>query len=111
MKVLGLNAVFHDPAAALVVDGEVVAAAEEERFSRRKHGKRPVPFSTWELPEQAAAWCLEQAGLDPSDLDAVAYSYDPDLAPRPDGASHDITADGWEGLRTLYAARAPQFLQ
>src|SRR3954465_9290918 len=45
MKVLGVNAVFHAPAAALVVDGETVAAAEEERFSRRKHGKSPVPFS------------------------------------------------------------------
>ncbi|HET7488574.1 MAG TPA: carbamoyltransferase C-terminal domain-containing protein [Acidimicrobiales bacterium] len=108
MRVLGLNAVFHDPAAALVVDGEIVAAAEEERFTRRKHGKRPVPFATWELPEHSAAWCLEQAGLDPSDVDAVAYSYDPWLAPSP---GPDVTADGWEGLRTLYAWRAPQFLQ
>ena len=55
MRVLGVNAVFHDPAAALVVDGEIVAAAEEERFTRRKHGKSPVPFSTWELPERAIA--------------------------------------------------------
>ncbi len=108
MKVLGINAVFHDSAAALVVDGEIVAAAEEERFSRRKHGKRPVPFSTWELPELAAAWCLEAAGLTASDLDAVAYSYDPGLAPQAGG---ELTADGWEGLRTLYASRAPRFLQ
>lgn len=50
----GINAVFHDPA-ALTVDGQLVAAAEEERFSRRKHGKRPVPFAAWDLPEQAAA--------------------------------------------------------
>jgi carbamoyltransferase len=107
VKVLGVNAVFHDPAAALVVDGETVAAAEEERFSRRKHGKPPVPFSTWELPEASAAWCLEQAGIAPSDLDAVAYSYDPDLAPATNG---DITADAWEGLRTLYVRRAPRFL-
>src|ERR671934_64193 len=55
MRVLGINGVFHDPAAALVVDGVIVAAAEEERFTRRKHGKAPVPFSTWELPEQAAS--------------------------------------------------------
>ena len=48
MRVLGINAIFHDPAACLVVDGRIVAAAEEERFSRRKHGKRPVPFSAWE---------------------------------------------------------------
>jgi carbamoyltransferase len=106
--VLGVNAVFHDPAAALVIDGETVAAAEEERFTRRKHGKAPVAFSTWELPENAARWCLRQAGLGPADLDAVAYSYDPSLAPQP-GA--DITAGDWEGLRTLYAARAPLFLR
>src|SRR6201747_851491 len=80
MKVLGVNAVFHDSSAALVVDGRVVAAAEEERFSRRKHGKRPVPFSAWELPELAMRWCLEEAGLTPADLDAVAYSFDPALA-------------------------------
>jgi carbamoyltransferase len=54
--ILGVNAVFHDPAAALVVDGETVAAAEEERFSRRKHGKAPVPFSAWELPVEAMRW-------------------------------------------------------
>src|SRR3954449_6700526 len=79
-RVLGVNGVFHDPAAALVVDGDIVAAAEEERFSRRKHGKVPVPFSTWELPERSIAWCLEHAGLGIEDLDAVAYSYDPQLA-------------------------------
>ncbi|OUC93388.1 carbamoyltransferase family protein [Streptosporangium minutum] len=106
MRFLGINAIFHDPAAALVVDGEIVAAAEEERFSRRKHGKRPVPFSAWELPERAAAWCLEQAGLRPEDLDAVAYSYDPDLV-RPGGRGLD---EGWEDLRTTYARRAPAFL-
>ncbi|GAA3032337.1 carbamoyltransferase [Streptosporangium longisporum] len=106
MRFLGINAIFHDPAAALVVDGEVVAAAEEERFSRRKHGKRPVPFSAWELPEQAAAWCLRQAGLKPEDLDAVAYSYDPDLV-RPGQEGLDR---GWEDLRTTYARRAPAFL-
>ena len=107
-KVLGVNAVFHDPAAALVVDGEIVAAAEEERFTRRKHGKPPVAFSTWELPEHAIVFCLEEAGIEPSELDAVAYSYDPDLAPQPNG---DVTAAEWEALRTLYARRAPLFLR
>jgi carbamoyltransferase len=106
-NVLGVNAVFHDPAAAVVVDGETVAAAEEERFSRRKHGKAPVAFSTWELPEQAMAFCLAEAGLEPADLDAVAYSYDPWLAPQ----NGDVTAAEWEGLRTLYARRAPLFLR
>ncbi len=107
MRVLGINAIYHDPAAALVVDGQVVAAAEEERFSRRKHGKRPVPFSAWELPELSAAWCLSAAGLTPADIDAVAYSFDPRLA-RP---ADDIgLADPWDHLRTTYAERAPSFL-
>src|SRR5215213_7988252 len=108
MNVLGINAVFHDPAAAVVVDGITVAAAEEERFVRRKHGKVPVAFSTWELPEQSMSWCLAEAGIEPAELDAVAYSYDPDLAYQPDG---DITAARWEGLRTLYVRRAPLFLR
>jgi carbamoyltransferase len=84
-----------------------VAAAEEERYTRRKHGKRPVPFSTWELPERAAAWCLESSGVRIEDLDAVAYSYDPSLALSYGG---DPTSESWEGLRTLYAMRAPRFL-
>jgi carbamoyltransferase len=107
VKVLGINALFHDPAAALVIDGVTVAAAEEERFSRRKHGKRPVPFSAWELPELAARWCLESAGLDISDLDAVAYSYDPNLARPADELGLD---DPWDHLRQTYARRAPGFL-
>ncbi|HEX8870365.1 MAG TPA: carbamoyltransferase N-terminal domain-containing protein, partial [Lentzea sp.] len=102
MRVLGINAVFHDPAAARVVDGRTVAAAEEERFSRRKHGKRPVPFSAWEQPELSARWCLDQAGLTAADLDAVAYSYDPSLV--------DAEYAPWEDLRTTYARQAPQFL-
>ena len=107
MRVLGINAIYHDPAAALVVDGEIVAAAEEERFSRRKHGKRPVPFSAWELPEQSAAWCLAEGGLTAADVDAVTYSFDPALA-RP--AEELGLADPWDHLRTTYAQRAPQFL-
>src|SRR3954462_14198930 len=107
MRVLGINAIFHDPAAALIVDGRVGAAAEEERFSRRKHGKRPVPFAAWELPEQAAAWCLREAGVAPGDLDAVAYSFDP-------GLSRDAAAlglnDPSDQMRVDYARRAPQFL-
>jgi carbamoyltransferase len=105
--VLGINAIYHDPAAALVVDGEVVAAAEEERFSRRKHGKRPVPFAAWELPELSAAWCLAQAGLTAADVDVVSYSFDPALL-RP--AEEVGVTDPWDHLRCLYAQRAPQFL-
>ena len=102
--VLGINAVFHDPAAAIVVDGVTVAAAEEERFTRRKHGKEPVPFSTWELPRGAMEFCLAAAGCEPADLDAVAYSYDPSLAPP---RTVDLASGTWEGLRTLFVERAP----
>src|SRR3977135_732649 len=106
-SILGINAVFHDPAAALVVDGEIVAAAEEERFSRRKHGKRPVPFAAWELPEQAAAWCLDRAGVQAPDAGGVTSSSDPARA-RP--AADVGLSDPWDHLRTTYALRAPQFL-
>ncbi len=107
MKILGVNAVFHDPAAAVVDDGRVIAAAEEERFSRRKHGKRPYAFSTWEIPEQSIRWCLAEAGLTAQDLDAVTYSYDPALVdPELPGTEQD-----WEFLRTMYAERFPRFLR
>src|SRR5919204_4748765 len=108
VRVLGINAIFHDPSAALVVDGTIVAAAEEERFTRRKHGKLAVPFSAWELPEKSAAWCLRHGRLEAKNLDAVAYSYEPGLVP-PNG--DDITSHEWEGLRTLYAREAPSFLK
>ncbi len=65
-KVLGLSFYFHDSAAALVVDGRVVAAAAEERFTRRKH--------THEFPARAVEFCLEQGGLQSvNDLDAIVF--------------------------------------
>ena len=79
MDTLGINAAYHDPAACLVRDGRVIAAAEEERFTHVKHGKRPVPFSTWELPFHAIDYCLREAGITLADVDHVAYSYDPYL--------------------------------
>ena len=65
MTVLGLSCWYHDSAAAVVRDGEIVAAAQEERFSRRKHDP--------EFPTQAVAFCLDRAGIAASDLDAVAF--------------------------------------
>ncbi|ARP85523.1 carbamoyltransferase family protein [Bordetella genomosp. 9] len=79
MYTLGINAAFHDCSATLVRDGEVIAAAEEERFTRIKHGKRPVPFSTWQLPYHAIDYCLGHAGISLYDVDHVAYSFDPSL--------------------------------
>jgi carbamoyltransferase len=67
--ILGLNAFHGDAAAALVIDGQLVAAAEEERFNRVKHVAG--------FPSLASAWCLADAGLTPADLDHVAIARDP----------------------------------
>ncbi len=79
MYTLGINAAYHDSAACLVKDGVVLAAAEEERFTGIKHGKRPVPFTAYELPFHAIDYCLGTEGLQLVDLDHVAYSFDPFL--------------------------------
>ena len=65
MRILGLSAFYHDSAAALVVDGTLVAAAQEERFTRKKHDAR--------FPEHAVTYCLEHAGLKLADIDHVAF--------------------------------------
>src|SRR4051812_5979855 len=91
MLTLGINAVYHDSAACLVEDGRVVAAAEEERFTHEKHAKRPVPFSTWELPFHAIDYCLREAGARLVDIAHVAYSYDPYLLLGPRRGDATIT--------------------
>ena len=68
--ILGLSAFYHDSAAAIVVDGDIVAAAQEERFTRRKHDHR--------FPTHAIDFCLTEAGLHPSELDYVGF-YDKPL--------------------------------
>jgi carbamoyltransferase len=79
MYTLGINAAYHDCSACLVRDGMVLAAAEEERFTRVKHGKRPVPFSTWQLPFNSIDYCLKQGGIELADVQHIAYSYAPSL--------------------------------
>jgi carbamoyltransferase len=63
--ILGISAFYHDSAACLVVDGEIIAAAQEERFTRQKHDSR--------FPSRAASYCLEQAGRTAKDLDYVVF--------------------------------------
>ena len=65
MVILGLSGFYHDSAAALVVDGEIIAAAQEERFTRRKHDPR--------FPVHAAQWCLESTGMSIADVDYVSF--------------------------------------
>ncbi len=68
--ILGISAFYHDSAAALVVDGKIVAAAQEERFTRKKHDH--------DFPQRAVDYCLEEAGLAPEDLTYVTF-YDKPL--------------------------------
>ena len=121
MYTLGINAAFHDSAACLVRDGTVIAAAEEERFNRIKHAKRPVPFSAWELPYHAIDYCLREAGIHLADVDHVAYSYDPSLFPGRPGEGEAIVlpqrpsltrpseshANPWDALFYAYLVNAP----
>ena len=68
--ILGISAFYHDSAAALVVDGKIVAAAQEERFTRKKHDQN--------FPKNAVNYCLKEAGIQPEDLDYVGF-YDKPL--------------------------------
>ena len=68
-SILGINAYHGDASACLVVDGQLVAAVEEERFNRIKH---------WAgFPTESICWCLQQGGVNPLELDHVAISFDP----------------------------------
>jgi carbamoyltransferase len=120
---LGLNAAYHDCAAALVEEGHVVAAAEEERFTHVKHGKRPVPFTTWQLPFHAIDFCLARAGITLREVDRIAYSYDPTLLSlhqagqdaialplEPSARSLPRHAAPWEPLFLSYVVNAPRQL-
>ena len=124
MYTLGINAVYHDSAACLVKDGQVLAAVEEERFTHVKHGKRPIPFSTYELPFHAINYCLQVGGISLADVDEIAYSYDPYLLlgdHRGDGTitlplepgAHPVPAEweaAWDPLFLSSIVNAPRHL-
>src|SRR5207249_9117836 len=86
MDILGISAFYHDSAAALVRDGEIVAAAQEERFTRKKHDQG--------FPSHAIEYCLREAGMRPEDISYVAFYDKPFLK--------------FERLLETYLAFAPQ---
>ena len=86
MNILGISAFYHDSAACLVSDGQIVAAAQEERFTRKKHDP--------DFPKNAAAYCLKEAGITIKDVDFVAF-YDKPLLK-------------FERLLETYLSTAPQ---
>ncbi len=65
MKILGLSAFYHDSAAALVIDGEIIAAVQEERFTRKKHDAA--------FPQKAVEYCLSKAQISIKDIDYVVF--------------------------------------
>ena len=65
MRILGISCYFHDASAALLEDGVLIAAAEEERFTRKKHD--------YDFPQNAIDFCLRQGGITGKDIDYVAY--------------------------------------
>ena len=69
MYIMGISALYHDSAAALIRDGEIIAAAQEERFSRKKHDLR--------MPYNAMKYCMEQAAIGNDDLEAIVYYDNP----------------------------------
>ena len=71
MYILGLSAFYHDSAACLLQDGRIIAAAQEERFTRKKHDAS--------FPDQAIAYCLEEAGITPEQIDQVVFYEKPFL--------------------------------
>ena len=71
MKILGISAFYHDSAATLLKDGEIIAAAQEERFSRKKHNPR--------FPYGAIQYCLEEAETEPEELNAIIFYDNPIL--------------------------------
>ncbi|MEM7262369.1 MAG: carbamoyltransferase C-terminal domain-containing protein [Planctomycetota bacterium] len=108
MKVLGISCSFwHDPSAALMIDGRTVAVVEEERFTREKHAPDTLPI-------ESARYCLREAGLRPEDVDLVAYSWSPEpyRATRFRYARGVITRRPKSALRALLAPgrhqRGPQ---
>src|SRR5688500_15095830 len=89
MKILGISAYYHDAAAALLVDGRIAAAAQEERFTRKKHDSG--------FPRRAIESCLKSAALRLSDIDYVAF--------------HDKPFLKFERLLETYLSFAPRGFQ
>jgi carbamoyltransferase len=118
MYTLGINAAFHDSAAVLIKDGVLIAAAEDERFTHIKHGKRPIPFAAYELPFHAIDYCLQEAGICLNDVDHIAYSFDPALLQKQQQHASDnnnkitnIFSEEWNELFLSYMQQAPQHLR
>jgi carbamoyltransferase len=110
MYTLGINAAFHDPSACIIKDGLLLAAAEEERFTHIKHGKRPIPFSAYELPFHAIDYCLRIAGIHLREVDHIAYSFNP-FKLLDEGTKEGQIYSEWDPLFLSFIVNAPAQLE
>jgi len=82
MYILGINSAYHEPSACLIKDGKIIAAVEEERFSRVRHGKPANLKNPHEIPESSIRYCLEAAGIGLKDVKHIGYSFSPEIRRR-----------------------------
>ena len=106
MKILGINSVYHESSACLLVDGKIVAAVEEERFNRFRHGKHADLLNPHYLPEESIRYCLKEAGIEASDIDYIGYSFVPNVRFEKNvGVDKEFvngSAGSYEGEETFY---------
>ncbi len=95
MYIVGINSAYHESAACVLHDGKLVAAIEEERLSRRKHGKEAAPETGGDLPLLAIKGCLELAGIELGDVAGVGFSIDPEARLLNQGLPDPVVEDGW----------------
>lgn len=76
--ILGINSAFHEPAACLIKNGKIIAAVEEERFNRIRHGKFVLADSPHELPFSSINYCLKAAGITLKEVDYIGFSFNPE---------------------------------
>lgn len=107
MKVLGINSAYHETSAALIVDGQLLCAVEEERFNRYKHGSEANIDNPDELPVQSIRYCLQQSNLHGDDLDAIGFSFDPQLRQNYWQADPYAQPGGWGHIdgETIFQSR------
>lgn len=77
IKILGINAAYHESAAALIINGQLIAAIEEERLNRVKHAKEAKIDNPDELPVNAITWCLGMGDISLAEVDIIAFSFNP----------------------------------
>lgn len=97
MYILGINSAYHESSACLIHDGCLIAAVEEERFNRVKHGKASRIDNPQEIPVNSVKYCLAAGGITFAGVDHVGYAFDPELRLQNIGLEDTAPVDNWGG--------------